>query len=120
MNRTAAALLVVLAMAVPVRAEHSWGTYHWARTTTSFDLRVVGQRQSRTGTHVRFQQTLNGIPVFGAGVTVSIPNVAPQKVRCSARLTRPPSASAENFRVISSTSSKSSATCTLLCADSSD
>lgn len=34
-------LIGVLAMAVPVFAEHAWGNYHWGRTTTSFNLLVV-------------------------------------------------------------------------------
>src|SRR3990170_2360550 len=37
------------------------------------DLREVSVRQSLSGQHVRFQQTINGIPVFGGDVTVSLP-----------------------------------------------
>ena len=36
-----AALLLSATLAVPAAAEHSWGVYHWARQTTSFDLLVV-------------------------------------------------------------------------------
>lgn len=39
--RRAVVLLAVAALAVPVFAEHSWGSYHWGRTTSSFDLLVV-------------------------------------------------------------------------------
>lgn len=45
MNRvrvsTGAALLLALALALPASADHSWNNYHWARTTSSFDLQVV-------------------------------------------------------------------------------
>lgn len=34
-------VLVLLALANPVHAEHAWGTYHWARTTSYFVLPVV-------------------------------------------------------------------------------
>jgi hypothetical protein len=34
---------------------------------------VAGGRSSLTAEHVRYQQTLNGIPVFGATVSVSLP-----------------------------------------------
>ena len=37
------------------------------------DLREVSVRQSLSGQHVRFQQTINGIAVFGGDVTVSLP-----------------------------------------------
>ena len=36
-----AALLLSATLAVPAAAEHSWGVYHWARQTPSFDLLVV-------------------------------------------------------------------------------
>lgn len=41
MRRSAPALLVMMLLAVPAHADHSWNGYHWARTTSSFDLRVV-------------------------------------------------------------------------------
>src|SRR3990170_2150886 len=37
------------------------------------DLQAVAVRQGLTGQHVRFQQTLNGVPIFGAFVTVNLP-----------------------------------------------
>jgi hypothetical protein len=37
------------------------------------DLRVAGVSRGLSGEHVRFQQTLNGVPVFGAGVAVTLP-----------------------------------------------
>ncbi len=37
------------------------------------DLRVFSGRESLTADHVRYQQTLNGVPVFGATVTVNLP-----------------------------------------------
>jgi hypothetical protein len=40
-TRTAAVLLALAASALPARANHAWSNYHWARTTTSFTLRVV-------------------------------------------------------------------------------
>jgi len=36
-----ALILSILALAMPVFASHAWSTYHWARTTSSFDLTVV-------------------------------------------------------------------------------
>jgi hypothetical protein len=38
---SAIAGLAVIASALPARADHSWNNYHWARTTSSFTLRVV-------------------------------------------------------------------------------
>lgn len=38
------------------------------------DLRVESVREGLTGRHVRYQQTANGVPVFGASVTVSLPD----------------------------------------------
>jgi len=38
------------------------------------DLRLVDQLRSLTGDHVRFQQTVNDVPVFGALVSVSLPD----------------------------------------------
>lgn len=43
-NRKALGACVALAMAVAApgaSADHSWGNYHWARTTASFDLTVI-------------------------------------------------------------------------------
>jgi hypothetical protein len=37
------------------------------------DLRLAGRRESLTAEHVRYQQFVNGLPVFGATVSVSIP-----------------------------------------------
>ena len=33
-------------MSVPVQADNSWGDYHWARTTSSFDLTIVNSTTS--------------------------------------------------------------------------
>ena len=33
-------------MSVPVHAGHSWGNYHWARTTASFDLTIINSTTS--------------------------------------------------------------------------
>lgn len=38
------------------------------------DLTVEGVREGLTGRHVRYQQTANGAPVFGAYVTVDLPD----------------------------------------------
>ena len=35
------ALLLAAAFAIPAAASHSWNNYHWARTTSPFDLLVV-------------------------------------------------------------------------------
>ncbi len=47
-GRIAAATGVAVAVAfgVVLVADHSWGDYHWARTTTSFDLTVVNSTTS--------------------------------------------------------------------------
>jgi hypothetical protein len=37
----AAALALAAVLAAPAVADHSWNNYHWARTTSSFDLLVV-------------------------------------------------------------------------------
>jgi len=37
------------------------------------DLHAVAVREGLSGQHVRFQQTLGGVPVFGAFVTVNLP-----------------------------------------------
>ena len=37
---------MLMAVASPALAEHAWGPYHWARTTTSFDLIVVNSTTS--------------------------------------------------------------------------
>ena len=37
------------------------------------DLRLLGVRESLSGQHVRYQQTLSGVPVFGRFLTVSLP-----------------------------------------------
>jgi Zn-dependent metalloprotease len=36
-------------------------------------LRLVGTRSSLTADHVRYQQVMNGVPVFGATVSVAVP-----------------------------------------------
>ena len=41
MKRICLAALGVVICATPAVADHSWGTYHWARTTNSFGLTVV-------------------------------------------------------------------------------
>jgi Zn-dependent metalloprotease len=38
------------------------------------DLLAVSVGRSLTGNHVRFQQTLNGVPVFGGFITVGLPD----------------------------------------------
>jgi hypothetical protein len=40
-RRSVVALMMVIGCAALVSADHSWGNYHWARTTSSFDLIVV-------------------------------------------------------------------------------
>jgi hypothetical protein len=39
-------LSVLLLTPATVLAEHAWGNYHWARTTTSFDLTIVNSTTS--------------------------------------------------------------------------
>lgn len=41
------AFLAVLGLVVaPAHADHSWSTYHWARTTSSFDLTIINSTTS--------------------------------------------------------------------------
>ena len=40
------------------------------------DLRLLSVRESPSGQHVRYQQTLNGLPVSGSFITVSLPKAA--------------------------------------------
>lgn len=41
MKRIGLALITALFLAAPLYASHSWSNYHWARTTSSFNLIVV-------------------------------------------------------------------------------
>ncbi len=36
----------LLAMSVTANADHSWADYHWARTTSSFDLTIINSTTS--------------------------------------------------------------------------
>ncbi len=38
--------LILALISMPVFADHSWATYHWARTTNSFDLTIVNSTTS--------------------------------------------------------------------------
>lgn len=38
---TVAGALIAAVATAPALADHSWGSYHWARTTSSFDLTIV-------------------------------------------------------------------------------
>ena len=44
--KTALALVSAVAISVPAWADHAWSNYHWARTTTSFDLTIVNSTTS--------------------------------------------------------------------------
>ena len=46
MLKTALALVSAVAISVPAWADHAWSNYHWARTTTSFDLTIVNSTTS--------------------------------------------------------------------------
>src|SRR5687767_10968254 len=43
---TAVALFALLSFPLAAEASHSWGNYHWARTTNSFTVRVVDSNTS--------------------------------------------------------------------------
>ena len=45
------------------------------------DLRLAGGSTSLTADHVRFQQTISGVPVFGATVSVSLPKQGDEPAR---------------------------------------
>jgi len=54
-NRKALGACVALAMAVAApgaSADHSWGNYHWARTTSTFDLTVINSTTSEWDPYV--------------------------------------------------------------------
>jgi hypothetical protein len=44
--------LVTVGLASGSLADHSWGNYHWARTTSSFDLTVINSTTSEWDGHV--------------------------------------------------------------------
>jgi hypothetical protein len=44
--------LVTVGLASGSLADHSWGNYHWARTTSSFDLTVINSTTSEWDDHV--------------------------------------------------------------------
>jgi len=39
-------ICVMFVMSIPVHADHSWGSYHWARTAASFDLTIINSTTS--------------------------------------------------------------------------
>jgi len=45
-NALCALVAVATAFAPATLADHSWGNYHWARTTSSFDLTVINSTTS--------------------------------------------------------------------------
>jgi len=49
---SALAALVTAGLASGALADHSWGNYHWARTSPSFDLTVINSTTSEWDTHV--------------------------------------------------------------------
>lgn len=40
------------ALSIPAQAEHSWADYHWARTSTSFDLSIINSTTSDWDSYV--------------------------------------------------------------------
>jgi predicted Zn-dependent protease len=51
-TRLAAATVVAVTFGVVLVADHSWGNYHWARTTTSFNLTVINSTTPDWDTYV--------------------------------------------------------------------
>ncbi|MCZ6640511.1 MAG: hypothetical protein O7F71_02955 [Gammaproteobacteria bacterium] len=51
-TRLVCILLTGAGFGSPAFAEHSWGEYHWARTSTSFDLTIVNSTTSDWGIYV--------------------------------------------------------------------
>lgn len=49
---SALAALVSAGFASSSLADHSWGNYHWARTTSSFDLTIINSTTSEWDSHV--------------------------------------------------------------------
>ena len=39
-------ICTLFVMSVPAHADHSWGSYHWARTSSSFDLTIINSTTS--------------------------------------------------------------------------
>lgn len=54
------------------------------------DLRLLDIRESRSGQHVRYQQTLNGLPVIGSYITVSLSKTAELEPSLISRYVRQP------------------------------
>lgn len=52
LNLTMIAAALLLALAVPVRADHSWNGYHWARTTKRFTLALGDSMTADWKTHL--------------------------------------------------------------------
>src|SRR5215213_1039345 len=46
------ALIVLSLLAIPATATHSWGGFHWARTSNPFTLKVGDNVDSRWDTHL--------------------------------------------------------------------
>jgi hypothetical protein len=46
MKKSLLALLFAAGLPISASADHSWGDYHWARTTSSFDLTVINSTTS--------------------------------------------------------------------------
>jgi len=46
MRKFSGAMLALLLMSSAAYATHSWSTYHWARTTSSFDLKIINSTTS--------------------------------------------------------------------------
>ncbi len=83
MRRSVPALLVVALLAVPARADHSWNRYHWARTTSSFDLRIVDSVTS--GWQFAFDESLSrwGSSSKFDNVVASVAEDSRTRKRCS-------------------------------------
>jgi hypothetical protein len=52
MKNSTLAFVGCILVSAPLYADHSWGPYHWARTTTSFDLIVVNSTTSDWDSYV--------------------------------------------------------------------
>jgi Zn-dependent metalloprotease len=63
------------------------------------DLRLADVRESPAGEHVRYQQTIDGVPVFGAYVTVNLPRTAAIDPSVTSRYAAGPAAPATRSRL---------------------
>ena len=83
--RGALALMVILALPATVLADHSWGTYHWARTSYPFNLKVVNNMTGGWPTYYNSAITAWNSPTNGKPAVLNLVSITgTSSKRCSA------------------------------------